>query len=423
MPLFAQQSILRRKGKSAALLAVLAIGVAMVILITTLSSNAEHVLTTRVRDVLSSDVIIEGKGMEIFSADQVVMDDVQNVKGVKTASRRIAVNGLSSHGPGWSNTTAAIVYGIDLENDEKVCKLKDYSSGYSSFSQGSISGFYTIMVGKEFLENSELSIYTDGEVLSQNRIKLTAGKYREEGGEFIPIVLDCVIAGSFNSQLPWMDARAMFISIEAARQLMDYSPLLPVANQILVKLNDGVEADTAKSRLQKLEFLDKDAHLDDASTVPRVRTFQEVADKFFDPVFSAIRPIEYMVIGVSLFGTGAKIAHSVGVSMRERKVELATMRAMGISDKSIFSNYLTEHTLLGTMGGIAGVILATTIGLVMTSTDYKLWSLPLKELNLLPSALLAGSLILLAGAISLVMSYYMVHLALKRPIVEGLAAD
>ena len=58
---------------------------------------------------------------------------------------------------------------------------------------------------------------------------------------------------------------------------------------------------------------------------------------------------------------------------------------------------------------------------VFTLTERR--SLPLKDLDLIPSPLLAASLVLLAGAISLVMSYYMVHLALKRPIVEGLAAD
>ncbi len=118
------------------------------------------------------------------------------------------------------------------------------------------------------------------------------------------------------------------------------------------------------------------------------------------------------------------IGNTVGMSIVERRVELATMRALGVLPGAVRRLLLTEALLTGILGGALGVILGVAIALVVTAIGIPFPSPPgatrpfLGGVDIVPS-ILVFSFALSVGA-SLAAAVFPVWKALRRPIAEAL---
>jgi putative ABC transport system permease protein len=61
------------------------------------------------------------------------------------------------------------------------------------------------------------------------------------------------------------------------------------------------------------------------------------------------------------------IANTIGMSIVERRVELATVRALGVKPGSVARLLMTEALITGLLGGALGVVLGIVIALVVTA--------------------------------------------------------
>jgi putative ABC transport system permease protein len=115
--------------------------------------------------------------------------------------------------------------------------------------------------------------------------------------------------------------------------------------------------------------------------------------------------------------TALTLANNAAISIRERRIETATLRTIGFRKSSIIRVVLAEAVLIGIIGGVVSVIVTILLlrnGVQLTPGTDRL----LQKVTLTPFAigcgLLTSVLIPLAGALPAALS------SVRRPLVEAL---
>jgi putative ABC transport system permease protein len=118
------------------------------------------------------------------------------------------------------------------------------------------------------------------------------------------------------------------------------------------------------------------------------------------------------------------IANTIGMSIVERRVELAILRALGLRPEVVGRLLVTEALITGLLGGLLGVLLGVSIAVAATAIGIPFPSPPgatrpfLGGVDVVPG-IVAFSFILSVAA-SLAAAALPVWRALKRPIAETL---
>jgi putative ABC transport system permease protein len=86
------------------------------------------------------------------------------------------------------------------------------------------------------------------------------------------------------------------------------------------------------------------------------------------------------IAGISLLVGGIGIMNIMLATVTERTREIGIRRALGATRQHITLQFLIESTTLSAMGGVLGVILGTTLPLIVTLTSeiqtaIRLWSI------------------------------------------------
>jgi len=88
----------------------------------------------------------------------------------------------------------------------------------------------------------------------------------------------------------------------------------------------------------------------------------------FDQVSAVIGLATIGLAAVSLLIGGIGIANVMIIAVTERTREIGVRLAIGARRRDVLRQFLLEATLLATAGGVAGVVLAALLGLVLTAT-------------------------------------------------------
>ncbi|MCK4614245.1 MAG: ABC transporter permease [Thermoplasmata archaeon] len=416
IPLVAWRNLARRRYRTISMIGVLAVGISALMLIASLSTSIENTLGENVYDLLSSDITIMPKG---GNRDAMIVDSesciryIENQDGVKAASPRIEAEGLISTGTGWRNTTGALVYGIDPENDPRVTSLKSYlvKGDYKNFTTPEYE-LPPIILGSSFLKESNLAIEDgDGYVEVRERIRITFGKLREVDGDITPIVMDFVIVGAYRTHLPYFDSLTVFIPIEQCRYLLDYNPFDPKANKILIKLDRKGDAPDIKNKL--LNMLEEKT-----GESLRARTHKEYREHYLNDLIATTRPVGYLIVAVSLVSAILRMAHSSASAVQERIFDIGIMRAIGFKKKMVMGVYLLEAAIIGTVGGSLGIGVGHLIIYSLKRSPLTVFTLPLSELNLYPSLSFILGLLGLALGVGLLSVFGLLLKVLRGPSVH-----
>ena len=149
----------------------------------------------------------------------------------------------------------------------------------------------------------------------------------------------------FDSEI-WGDAGQM---IQAFRRL--------TFSSVVMRLNDPGALATLTARLE-----------DD----PRLTVEAKRESVFYEEQSEVLaRFIRYLGLTLSIiFSIGAVIGAMITMyaSVANRTAEIGTLRALGFQRTSILAVFLLEALLLGAIGGVAGVALASTMQLITVST-------------------------------------------------------
>jgi putative ABC transport system permease protein len=85
-----------------------------------------------------------------------------------------------------------------------------------------------------------------------------------------------------------------------------------------------------------------------------------------DNISATVGLVTFALAAVSLFIGGIGIANVMIISVTERTREIGTRLAVGARRREVLGQFLIEAALLSTLGGVAGVILALAMGVVIT---------------------------------------------------------
>jgi putative ABC transport system permease protein len=130
---------------------------------------------------------------------------------------------------------------------------------------------------------------------------------------------------------------------------------------------------------------------------------------------AATIPVALGFLGLFLvFTTGLTLANNCAISIRERRVEVSTLRVLGYYPRSILRLLVSEAVLIGVVGGLVGVIityLAFRAGMRLTPKE-----IPPAKLDAISIA--AGMAV--AVIVPLLGSLPSALAAVRVPLVDGL---
>lgn len=236
--------------------------------------------------------------------------------GVLAVSPQIAGNGFLVVG----ETAAPIaVTGIEPDKVSAIANLK----GRLVAGDASVSGD-TILIGKALADELGLGV---GRIV---RLRSSTGIERA-----------MTVGGVYRIGLDVLDKRAAFVALAAARGLFD---LAHGVSRIEVKLADHAAADrmaatiAARTGLKATSWTAGNAQLQEG--------------------LKAQANTGYVIQGFALATIVIGVASALMLSTYRRRGEIGIMRAMGASRRFIVLVFMTQGTLIGLLGGLAGAGLA-----------------------------------------------------------------
>jgi putative ABC transport system permease protein len=113
---------------------------------------------------------------------------------------------------------------------------------------------------------------------------------------------------------------------------------------------------------------------------------------------------------------GLVAANTAAMSIRERRSEIAVMRAMGFPSRAILSMILAESVSVALLGGVLGCGAAyLTFKLFSVGTDAVG---PLSNIHVSPQ--IVGETMVLAALLGIVSAFVPAYSAIRRNIVDAL---
>lgn len=143
------------------------------------------------------------------------------------------------------------------------------------------------------------------------------------------------------------------------------------ATQLLLAFNRGTSVSTLTFRLDRPENFASVKRVFESDR--RLQQFEpDYEQKFFEKQSETMALFIY-ILGIFvtvIFSAGATIGAMITMyaAVANRTVEVGTLRALGFRRRSVMTAFLTESLLLSIIGGVAGLVLASTLQFFSIST-------------------------------------------------------
>jgi putative ABC transport system permease protein len=161
-----------------------------------------------------------------------------------------------------------------------------------------------------------------------------------------------------------------------------------------------------------------------SAAFPRLEV-NSVADlvRHFKQRLVYFRQLSYVLGGMSLIVTVLLIATLLTITVNERLGEIATLRAIGISQATVIRQVLVEGIALTVIGGLLGVVLGIATARYLDSILTSFPGLPAAFSFFVPrpeSLATAGLVLFVTGSLA---GLYPAWLAARSPIAATLRAE
>lgn len=161
--------------------------------------------------------------------------------------------------------------------------------------------------------------------------------------------LDFEVVGIFQSFSKDFDARAVRISMDSARTLLDTQG----AQVLVVTLRDTFSTDAVAKLIRN--HMDGDGF--EVITWRELSDFYEKTVEMYARQFGVLRLIILLMVLLS-------VANSINMTLFERTREFGTMLALGDRSTTVFQLILAEAVLTGLLGALLGVLLGALVAVV-----------------------------------------------------------
>jgi putative ABC transport system permease protein len=196
--------------------------------------------------------------------------------------------------------------------------------------------------------------------------------------------LDFEVIGIFQSFSKEFDSRAVRVSLEAAKTLMDTQ----AAHMIVITLEQTKDTANVVAKLKKI-LPGKQFHI---AAWNELSDFYEKTINLYDRQFGILRLIILIMVLLS-------VANSVNMTLFERTREFGTMLATGDRSQIIFRLIMVESTLLALSGALLGMTFGCLAALSISAIGIPMPPPPNANLGYTALIRIIPSTVLIAGGI------------------------
>ncbi|MBU4013377.1 MAG: lipoprotein-releasing ABC transporter permease subunit [Proteobacteria bacterium] len=375
------------------------VGVMALIVVIAVMAGFESDLKSRILGVESHIVIMRHNGP--FSDYRNMLEHVESTEGVEAAtpfinSQIILRSSLSLSG--------AVLRGIDPDSADKVIKNLDKVSlknlKETDQRKSTSIAMPSIILGKELAKNLGVMQGDPVYLLSPMGMISPIGH--------IPTMKRFKVAGLFESGMYEYDRTLSYINIKDAQKILRMGDSV---NGIEVRVNDIYNARNIADRIvKKLGFQ------------YWARDWMQMNQNLFSAL-KLEKTVMFIILALIVLVAAFNIASTLIMMVMEKTKDIAILKAMGATDKSIRKIFVFKGIVIGSIGTILGVslgfILCTVLKyyqfIELPGDVYYITTLPVK-LELLDVVMIASA----AMAISFLATLYPARQASKLDPVEAI---
>jgi lipoprotein-releasing system permease protein len=397
---------LRTKQKQAfiSLITVLSIagvtvGVMALIVVIAVMTGFESDLKSRILGVESHIVIMRNNGP--FSDYRNILEHVKNTDGVEAAtpfinSQVILRSSISLSG--------AVLRGIDPDSANRVIKNLDkvFLKNLKEKDQRTSTSIDmpAIILGKELSKNLG--------VMQGDTVYLISPRGMISPIGHIPTMKRFKVAGLFESGMYEYDRSLSYIHIKDAQKILRMGDSV---NGIEVRVNDIYNARNIAGRIIK-----------ELGFQYWARDWMQMNQNLFSAL-KLEKTVMFIILALIVLVAAFNIASTLIMMVMEKTKDIAILKAMGATDKSIRKIFVFKGIVIGSIGTILGVCLGFILCTVLKYYQfielpgdvYYITTLPVK-LELLDVVMIASA----AMAISFLATLYPARQASKLDPVEAI---
>ncbi|MBN1625028.1 MAG: lipoprotein-releasing ABC transporter permease subunit [Deltaproteobacteria bacterium] len=305
-------------------------GVMALIVVLSVMNGFRADLTSKIMSVNSHILIRNYLGS--FDNYNETLDAIKKIKGVVAVTPSIYDQVMVTSSGGYS--TGAALRGVDIKSAGDVMDIENMvKEGRLSSLEGTYDGKPGVIIGIELAKYYGISL--------GDEIKLTAPQGKVTPLKRIPNSKEYLVTGLFNSGMYEYDQLMVFVSNKEAQDLLGIDDRI---TNIEVKVKDPEQSDVVGDAIN--EALDYQFYAQDWKKRNR-------------SLFSALRLEKYtmFIILTMIILVGAlNIISSLVMVVIEKARDVAILRAMGATKKSIMRVFMLQGLFVGIAGTLGGLI-------------------------------------------------------------------
>jgi len=273
---------------------------------------------------------------------------ISDIPGIKMVTHRLESDVLMATD---SSQMSVNLIGIDPDKEAVVSSAIQVLSGSSLFKEQTDG----ILLGQELADALGVE---EGDILT-----LLGSTVHQSMN-----VIDVEVIGTVTTGVKERDLRTAWVNNELVERFI----LTKGVTRTVVLLDDTTLTVTVFDAMNK-----KFAHLSDSI---EIKTWEDLASYYhqvvnlFDFIFLFIKVILFIVAGFSIF-------YTLSLNVIERTNEIGVIRALGGSRSEVYSLFVTEGVLLGTIGATLGLIVSVVCANLLSQSGWMMPTPPGSTVN------------------------------------------
>lgn len=375
------------------------VGVMALIVVIAVMAGFESDLKSRILGVESHIVVMRHGGS--FSGKSELIKSIENIRGVSAASPFVYTQVMLKSSSGVSG---AVLKGVDPTSAGRIVKnlkadllkrneIIERNTGYPN----SVPG---IIIGKELAVNLGVSVSDMVYIISPTGIISPIGH--------LPSMKQFEVKGLFESGIHDYDGSFAYVNISDAQKILRMGDTI---TGIEVRVDD---IDLARKIAEKI--------VNDLGFPYWTRDWTQMNKNLFSAL-KLEKTVMFIILTLIVLVAALNIASTLIMMVMEKTRDIAILKAMGATDKSIRRIFVFKGMIIGSVGTSLGVCAGYLLCKLLEK--YKFIDLPgdVYYITTLPVRLIAFDVLLIASAalaICFLATLYPAHQASKLNPVEAI---
>jgi len=319
----ALKNILRQKSRTIITLVGIAIGIAAIVSLGSISTGLRVMVSEQLEQVSGQITVYEKSDAMFFQAisesriSESVLDEIESIDGVKDTAPIIMEIGYL---PGTTGFGQPDIYygGVEPEKEKLyTTDIVDYDEG-EGLEEGDLD---VAIIGCNIAEMMDLDV---GDTIDVEGTELDVkGIYEESGDSGID--------------------SGVLMPLETIKEIFDRDDY----SMVMVYPEDVKDAEDIANAIQD--------SIEDVSAL----TTEELA-KQIGEIIDQIQFFTLGIAGISAIVGGLGVMNTMIMSIMERRREIGIMKAIGATERYIIIQIITESIIIAFIGGVIGVILGAS---------------------------------------------------------------